>query len=147
MNKCLGAPTFLCLSFLNAVYFCSADSLTTVNLVWGAKPVPMGFHSGWWCWLCPACQGWERMREQSHRCWNGGGGGHVRCFSPRGLFGVELGPNLNWPYMMGLQSHSNQRWQIFQLNYDWSVKMDTGFIDGQIDKLKDPMARLWMWQW
>lgn len=30
------------LSFLHAVYFCSADSLTTVSLLYGARTVPPG---------------------------------------------------------------------------------------------------------
>lgn len=59
-------------------------------------------------------EGWERMREQSHRCWNRGGGGVQKdfcacCFSPRGWFGIELGPSLNWPQMV--ESVKLRRWQ------------------------------------
>lgn len=81
-------------------YFCSADDLSAVDLVWWAKLVAMVFRWGWWCWLYPGCPGkarkeWgnsptgvETVGESAgwiYLCW--------------GRFGVELGANLNWPKM------------------------------------------------
>lgn len=92
----------VCSSFLNGIYFCPADGLTTVDLVWAAKLVPMRFHWDWWCWLCPGCQG---------KAGNGWGNSPTgvemkvgediegvcdHCSCPWGWFRAELGPSLNW---------------------------------------------------
>lgn len=44
-------------TFLNAIYSCSADSLTAVDLVRGAKLVPVGFHWSCPCWLSSGFEG------------------------------------------------------------------------------------------
>lgn len=104
-----------CSSFLNAIYFCPADSLTTVDLVWAAKLVPMGFHWGWWCWLCPGCQGkagkgWGNSPTGVEMEVGVGGEGFCdHCSGPRGWSGVELGPSLNWPQMVGCGESVNSK--------------------------------------
>lgn len=65
-------------------------------------------------------------------------GFHDGCSSPRGQFGVEGGPNFNWPQMVRFGELVNSEWQIFLLSYDWSVIMDVSSIDGQIETLRDP---------
>lgn len=49
-----------------------------------SQTCPHGFPLGLVVLTLPGTpeEGWERMREQSHRCWNGSGGGHRRISCP-----------------------------------------------------------------
>lgn len=72
-------------------------------------------------------EGWERMREQSHWCWSGGGGEVegfcVHCSNPRRRCRVELGPSLHWTQMVGFGKSVNS--ETAHIPVQWSTIFNT----------------------
>lgn len=143
MNKCVDARTFLCVGFLsslNAVVFIFAQQTAwpqwfyceEPNLCqWvstGAGGVDFGRHA-----RGKAGKGWGNSPTGVE---NEGGGGmdHMSTAPvPVDGLGVKLGPS-----RIPDGEIWSQIWQIFPLHYGWSVKMDAGSMDGQIDTLQIP---------
>lgn len=97
------------LNFLHAIYFCSADSLTTVSLLWGARTRPRGFPLELALTLPSKLrEGWERTREQSHRCSRGSSLGILEmspnaAIEPENPERVNIA-GVNGPVFMGPES-------------------------------------------
>lgn len=85
-THCMCVCVACVLSFLHAIYFCSADSLTTVSLLWGARTCPHGFPLGLALWTLPNKfrEGWKKRQGNSPTGVGGGGGGSLEM-----IFGNE----------------------------------------------------------
>ena len=116
-------------SFLNAIYFLLGRRSDHSEFSVRSQACSHGFPLRPLVLTLPGMpgEGWERMREQSHWCWSGGGaeveGFCVHCSNPSGWCGVELGPSLRWTQMVGFEKSVNS--ETAHIPVQWSTIFNT----------------------